>query len=148
MSCSPMVESICKIGLNKIEIAIQRYKNKNAEYAIVDIKKRELIKTFGNNPFNLFNISDDKKIIICSKNFKEEEGNKNKGNLINYIKIENKIKDGNKCFEFKNCQKLLSYKYQFSNIIELQPGENQNKYILFYCLITGCNIFIISIDFS
>ena len=145
ISCSSRVDSICKISNNKIGIAIQKYYDNNHEFAIVDCKKKELINIYGNNPINLFNISFDKNIFFCTTDFKEKQ-NKKDSCLIKYIKIKNKTINGIKCLEFEDSKGLLKYKHQFSHIIQLESNnQNINGANLFFCLISGYNIFIIKI---
>ena len=148
ISCSSMVDSICNLGNNKIGIAIQKFNNENHGLAIIDYKKKELLKIIGKESINLLNISFDKNLFFCSVNFKEE-GNKYDSNMINYIKIERRNGDGKATLSIHNSKNLLSNKCQFSHIIQLKPTNNQNQNKneenLFYGLFSGCNIFIIKI---
>ena len=148
ISCSSMVDSICNLGINIIGIAIQKFNNENHGLAIIDWKKKELLKIIGNDPINLLNISFDKNLFFCSVNFKEE-GNKYDSNMINYIKIERRNGDGKATLSIHNSKNLLSNKCQFSHIMQLKPtnsqNQNKNEENLFYGLFSGCNIFIIKI---
>ena len=144
ISCSQNVDSICKINNNFVGVGIQKYKNKCAEYAIINFKKKELVTIIGYNPINFFNISNNKNIFICSMNIKEE-GNKNI-NCIKYIRIGEIIKEGKNHLKFNESKLLLSYKNQFSNIIELKPKNIWYDNDLFFSIFTGPNIFIIKIE--
>lgn len=146
ISCSLMVESICKINNNYIGVAIQRYRNKLGEYAVINVKKKEIKFIFGNTPIDLLTISCNKNILICSVNPKDDKI-KNHNNLIKYIKIENIIEDGKKGFEFKKNGILIKFRNHFNSIVELLPNDSQiknNNY--FYCLFGNNTFFIIRID--
>ena len=144
ISCSQNVDSICKINNNLIGVGIEKHQNKFAECAIIDFKKKELKLIIGNNSTNYFNISDNKNFFICSMNIKEE-GYKNIDS-IKYITIEKSKKDGKNSIEFKRSKFLLSFKNQFSNLIELKPKNISYNNDLFFGVFTGQNIFIIKID--
>ena len=75
----------------------------------------------------------------------KEEGNKNI-NCIKYIRIGEIIKEGKNHLKFNESKLLLSYKNQFSNIIELKPKNIMYDNDLFFSIFTGPNIFILKIS--
>ena len=144
ISCSLYVDSIYKLNNNLVGVGIQKYKGNFAECAIIDAKKRELIKILGKEPIHLFNISENKNMIIFSINCKDEENKK--VSLIKYIRIGTKITNEKKVITFKDSKTMISFKNQFQYIVELKPINNKNQNNIYYCLFVGRNIFVIQID--
>ena len=138
LSCSKMVNSICKLSTKNIGIALQKYEqNDNNGIAIIDINTKELIKVI--NGFSIGIIYRDFKSPYIFFSTYNPLGNK-KGDQFRYVKNLDQKLDND------YLKAICDIKKKFSNIIEIKPNLGESsKNLFFFGLVVGKNFYIISV---
>ena len=139
LSCSKMVNSICKISTKNIGIALQKYKqNDNNGIAIIDINEKNLIRVV-----NGFNIGIIYREFTSPYIFFTISLNENKNKKHEQFRYVNNLEQK---LDHDHLKIICNIKKQFSEIIEIKPNlrESSNN-LFFFGLLGGGTLYIISV---